>query len=88
MKALNLTHGGFYTHFKSKGAVLGARLQQVETALRIENDDEQSVVLMSTLAGARALARSVESAQLATRLLNGVRASLKKQISAGEKAGQ
>jgi AcrR family transcriptional regulator len=37
-------------------AVLGPPLQQVETALGIENADEQSTVLMSTLVGALVLA--------------------------------
>ena len=156
MKALDLTHGGFYAHFKSKhelvekalqaaaaeldahcemlfsqerpldafidsylsewhqtspdqgcplttmsselglkgqhspttDAVLGARLKQVETALGSANADEQSLVLMSTLVGALVLARSVESTQLATRILDVVRASLKAQVAEVEKAGQ
>ncbi|NWA81900.1 TetR/AcrR family transcriptional regulator [Pseudomonas sp. D2002] len=156
MKALDLTHGGFYAHFKSKhelvekalqaaaaeldahcemlfsqerpldafidsylsewhqtspdqgcplttmsselglrgqhspttDAVLGARLKQVEAALGSANADEQSLVLMSTLVGALVLARSVESTQLATRILDVVRASLKAQVAEAEKAGQ
>ncbi|MFL1502533.1 TetR/AcrR family transcriptional regulator [Pseudomonas sp. O64] len=156
MKALNLTHGGFYSHFKSKDdlvekalqaaageldahcemlfsqerpleafidsylsewhkaspaegcplptmsselglrgqhssttdAVLGARLKQVETALGNANADEQSLVMMSTLVGALVLARSVESPQLATQIMNVVRASLKAQVAEDEKAGQ
>ncbi|NVZ21649.1 TetR/AcrR family transcriptional regulator [Pseudomonas costantinii] len=156
MRALNLTHGGFYAHFKSKDelvekalqaaateldthcdmlfsqvqpleafidsylserhqaspdqgcplptmsaelglrgqhspttdAVLGARLKQIEVALGGANADEQSLMVMSTLVGALVLARSVESAQLATRILEVVRESLKAQISKDEKAGQ
>ncbi len=156
MKALDLTHGGFYAHFKSKhelvekalqaaaaeldahcemlfsqerpldafidsylsewhqtspdqgcplttmsselglkgqhspttDAVLGARLKQVEAALGSANADEQSLVMMSTLVGALVLARSVESTQLATRILDVVRASLKAQVAEAEKAGQ
>lgn len=156
MKALNLTHGGFYAHFKSKDelvekalqaaaaeldahcemlfsqerpleafidsylsewhqtspdqgcplptmsselglrgqqspttdAVLGARLKQVEAALGSANADEQSLVMMSTLVGALVLARSVESPQLAKRIMDVVSASLKAQVSEDEKAGQ
>ncbi|MGU3309309.1 TetR/AcrR family transcriptional regulator [Pseudomonas sp. M5A4_2d] len=155
MKALNLTHGGFYAHFKSKDdlvekalqataaeldahcemlfsqerpldafidsylsewhqtspdkgcplptmsselglrgqpspttdAVLGARLKQVEAALGNADANEQSLMMMSTLVGALVLARSVESAELATQILNVVRAKLKAQVSAQEKAG-
>jgi AcrR family transcriptional regulator len=155
MKALNLTHGGFYAHFKSKDelvekalqataaeldahcealfnqerpldafidsylsewhqtspeqgcplptmsselgqrgqpspttdAVLGARLKQVEAALGNADADEQSLMLMSTLVGALVLARSVESAALATRILNVVRTTLKAQVVEQEKAG-
>ena len=154
MKALNLTHGGFYAHFKSKDelvekalqataaeldahcealfnqerpldafidsylsewhqtspeqgcplptmsselgqrgqpspttdAVLGARLKQVEAALGNADADEQSLMLMSTLVGALVLARSVESAALATRILNVVRTTLKAQVVEQEKA--
>ncbi|WP_339560297.1 TetR/AcrR family transcriptional regulator [Pseudomonas sp. EA_65y_Pfl1_P113] len=78
IKALNLTHGGFYAHFKSMSselglrgqhsattdAVLGARLKQIETALGNEQDDAQSLVMMSTLVGALVLARSVEDKAL------------------------
>lgn len=156
MKALNLTHGGFYAHFKSKDElvekalqeaaaqldehceqlfsqerpleafidsylsewhqtspdqgcplttmssemglrgqnsrttdeVLNARLKQVETALGNPNDGEQSLVLMSTLVGALVLARSVESAELATRILEVVRGSLKAEVVDQKKAGQ
>ncbi|WP_455926902.1 TetR/AcrR family transcriptional regulator [Pseudomonas capeferrum] len=156
MKALNLTHGGFYAHFKSKDElvekalqeaaaqldehceqlfsqerpldafidsylsewhqtspdqgcplttmssemglrgqnsrttdeVLNARLKQVETALGNPNDGEQSLVLMSTLVGALVLARSVESAELATRILDVVRGSLKAELAEQKKAGQ
>lgn len=156
MKALDLTHGGFYAHFKSKNelvekalqaaaaeldahcemlfsqerpldafidsylsewhqtspdqgcplptmsaelglrgqhspttdAILGARLKQVEAALGSANADEQSLVMMSTLVGALVLARSLESAPLATRLMEVVRASLKAQVAEDEKAGQ
>ncbi|NWC95272.1 MULTISPECIES: TetR/AcrR family transcriptional regulator [unclassified Pseudomonas] len=156
MKSLNLTHGGFYAHFKSKDElvekalqaaaaeldvhcemlfnqerpleafidsylsewhqtspdqgcplttmssemglrgqnsrttdeVLNARLKQVETALGNPNDGEQSLVLMSTLVGALVLARSVESAELATRILEVVRGSLKAELAEQKKAGQ
>lgn len=154
MKALNLTHGGFYAHFKSKDelveealraaavdahckmlfsqeepleafidsylsewlrgspdqgcplptmsaelelrgqqspstdAVLGSRLKQVEAALGSANAHEQRMVVMSTLVGALILARSVESAQLATRILDVDRESLKAQALDKEKAGQ
>lgn len=156
MKALNLTHGGFYAHFKSKDElvekalqaaaaeldahcemlfsqerpleafidsylsewhqtspdqgcplttmssemglrgqnsrttdeVLNARLKQVETALGNPNAGEQSLVLMSTLVGALVLARSVESAELATRILDVVRGSLKAEFFGLKKAGQ
>ena len=155
MKALGLTHGGFYSHFSSKDelvekalqaageeldaqcamlfaedrpldafidsylsewhqtspdkgcplptmsselglrgqpspttdAVLGARLKQVEAALGNADANEQSLMMMSTLVGALVLARSVESAELATQILNVVRAKLKAQVSAQEKAG-
>lgn len=156
MKALNLTHGGFYAHFKSKDElvetalqaaaadldvhcdmlfsqqhplhafidsylsewhltspdqgcplptmsaelglreqpstttdeVLCARLKQIETALRNGRGDEESLVMMATLVGALVLARGVESAELATRIMDVVRGSLKAQVSDGEKAGQ
>ena len=48
----------------------------------------KSLVMMSTLVGALVLARSVESAQLATRIMDVVNASLKAQVSKDEKAGQ
>ena len=44
-------------------------------------------MLMSTLVGALVLARSVESAALATRILNVVRTTLKAQVVEQEKAG-
>jgi|SRR5471030_2823545 len=156
MKSLNLTHGGFYAHFKSKDElvekalqeaaaqldehceqlfseerpldafidsylsewhqtsphegcplttmsselglrgqnsrttdeVLNARLKQVEAALGSPNAGEQSLVLMSTLVGALVLARSVESTELATRILDVVRESLKAEIVDQKKAGQ
>lgn len=145
MKALNLTHGGFYAHFKSKDelvekalqaaaaeldahcemlfsqerpleafidsylsewhhtspdqgcplptmsselgqrgqqspttdTVLDARLKQIKTALASPSADEQSLVIMSTLVGALVLARSVDNPELATRILDVVRESLK-----------
>ncbi len=148
MKALNLTHGGFYAHFKSKDelvekalhaaaeeldahcamlfsqerpleafidsylsewhqtspdqgcplptmsselgqrgqsspttdTVLTARLKQVEAALANPNAEEQSLVMMSTLVGALVLARSVNSAELAARILDVVRTNLKTQV--------
>lgn len=160
MKALNLTHGGFYAHFKSKGelvekalqaaaaeldahcemlfsqerpleafidsylsewhhtspdqgcplptmsselgqrgqqspttdTVLDARLKQIETALASPSADEQSLVIMSTLVGALVLARSVDNPELATRILDVVRESLKTGINTAtadaKKAGQ
>jgi AcrR family transcriptional regulator len=156
MKALNLTHGGFYAHFKSKDElvekalqaaaaeldvhcemlfsqerpleafidsylsewhqtspdqgcplttmssemglrgqnsrttddVLNARLKQVEAALGSPNAGEQSLVLMSTLVGALVLARSVESAELATRILDVVRGSLKAEVVEQKEAGR
>ncbi len=156
MKALNLTHGGFYAHFRSKDelvekalqaaaaeldahcdtlfsqeqpldafidnylsewhqssssegcplptmsselglkgqhsattdAILGARLKQIETALGNGHGDEQSLVMMSTLVGALVLARSVQDTQLAVRILDVVRESLKAQVAADQKAGQ
>lgn len=149
MKALDLTHGGFYAHFKSKNelvekalqsaaaeldvhcemlfsqekpleafidsylsewhqtsphqgcplptmsselglrgehsattdAVLNARLKQIEIALGEGHGDAQGLVLMSTLVGALVLARSVKDAQLATRIMDVVRDSLKTQIT-------
>lgn len=159
MKALNLTHGGFYAHFKSKDelvekalqaasaeldahcamlfsqerpleafidsylskwhhtfpdqgcplptmsselgqrgqqspttdTVLDARLKQIETALGSPSADEQSLVIMSTLVGALVLARSVENPELAARILDVVRQSLKAEVNtatATKKAGQ
>ncbi|MDY0835417.1 TetR/AcrR family transcriptional regulator [Pseudomonas sp. SED1] len=156
MKALNLTHGGFYAHFKSKDElvekalqaaaaeldahceklfsqerpleafidsylsewhqtspdqgcplttmssemglrgqhsrttdeVLNARLKQVEAALGSPNAGQQSLVLMSTLVGALVLSRSVESAELATRILDGVRGCLKAEVVEQKKAGR
>ncbi|ETK14396.1 TetR family transcriptional regulator [Pseudomonas sp. FH4] len=160
MKALNLTHGGFYAHFKSKDelvekalqaaateldahcemlfsqerpleafidsylsewhhtspdqgcplptmsselgqrgqqspttdTVLDARLKQIETALASPSADEQSLVIMSTLVGALVLARSVDNPELATRILDVVRESLKTGINTAtadaKKAGQ
>lgn len=156
MKALNLTHGGFYAHFKSKDElvekalqaaaaeldahcamlfsqerpleafidsylsewhqtsphegcplttmssemglrgqhsrttddVLNARLKQVEAALGSPNAGQQSLVLMSTLVGALVLSRSVESSELATRILDGVRGSLKAEVVEQKKAGR
>lgn len=158
MKALNLTHGGFYAHFASKDelvekalqfaaaeldahcemlfsqerpleafidsylsewhhtspgegcplptmsselglrgqqsattdAVLGARLKQIEAALADGRGDTQGLLLMSTLVGALVLARSVENPDLAARIMDVVRDSLKAQICEpeDEKAGQ
>lgn len=156
MKALDLTHGGFYAHFKSKDelvekalqaaaaeledhcdmlfsqerpldafidsylsewhltspaegcplptmsselglrgqhsattdAVLGARLKQIETALGDGLGDEQALVMMSTLVGALVLARSVEDAALAQRIMGAVRDNLKALNLEGKKADQ
>jgi TetR/AcrR family transcriptional repressor of nem operon len=68
--------------------VLNARLKQVETALGNPNAEEQSLVLMSTLVGALVLARSVESAELAARILDVVRGSLKAEVVEQKKAGR
>jgi len=146
MKALGLTHGGFYSHFKSKDeliekalqaageevsercavlfaqerplqafidaylsewhktsphegcplptmsselglrgqasptsdVVLNARLQQVEHALGSEDGADQSLIIMSTLVGALLLSRSVESPELAQRILDVTREHLNK----------
>jgi hypothetical protein len=43
---------------------------------------------MSTLVGALVLSRSVESAELATRILDGVRGSLKAEVVEQKKAGR
>lgn len=156
MKALDLTHGGFYAHFKSKDelvdkallaaaaeldahcamlfsqerpldafidnylsqwhqtspgegcplptmsselglrgqhssvtdAVLEARLTQIDSALEQPKGDHESLVLMSTLVGALVLARSVESPELAARILEVVGGCLKEQVSDKQKAGQ
>ncbi|MGF6094383.1 TetR/AcrR family transcriptional regulator [Pseudomonas sp. 18175] len=156
MKALNLTHGGFYAHFKSKDelvekalqaaaaeldahcdmlfsqeqpleafidsylsewhltspdegcplptmssemglrgqhsattdAVLGARLEQIETALADGRGNAESLVIMSTLVGALVLARSVENPALAAQIMEVVRDSLKTKIADNEKADQ
>jgi len=156
MKALNLTHGGFYAHFKSKDelvekalqaaaaeldahcdrlfsqerpleafidsylsewhltspaegcplptmsselglrgqhsattdAVLNARLKQIETALGDDRGDERALVMMSTLVGALVLARSVESPEMTTRIMDVVRDSLKALNLEDEKTGQ
>lgn len=156
MKALDLTHGGFYAHFKSKDelvekallasvaeldahcetlfsqerpldafidsylsdwhhsspdqgcplptmcselglrgqpspitdAVLDARLKQIETALGEGRGDAQGLMMISTLVGALVLARSVENPQLATRIMDVVRDTLKTQIREDQKADQ
>ncbi|AZC19886.1 MULTISPECIES: TetR/AcrR family transcriptional regulator [Pseudomonas] len=147
MKALGLTHGGFYSHFSSKDelveealcsaaqdldahcaklfaqehplqafidnylsewhqesphlgcplptmsselgqrgqpsattdAVLKARLAQVEATLDGEDKPKRSLMIMSTLAGALMLSRSVENPQLAAQILEVVREGLKEQ---------
>lgn len=72
--------------------VLDARLKQIETALGSPNADEQSLVMMSTLVGALVLARSVENPELAARILDVVRQSLKTEVNTAtanaKKAGQ
>lgn len=155
MKALDLTHGGFYAHFKSKDelvdkalmaaaaeldahcamlfsqerpldafidnylsqwhqtspgegcplptmselglrgqhspvtdAVLEARLTQIDSALEHPKGEHESLALMSTLVGALVLARSVESSELAARILEVVGGCLKAQVSDKQKAGQ
>jgi AcrR family transcriptional regulator len=146
MKALGLTHGGFYSHFKSKdelvekalqaaGAeveivcaelfaqerpleafidaylsewhqtsphegcplptmsselglrgqpsptsdeVLNALLEQIQGTLEGEGAADQSIFIMSAMVGALLLSRSVESADLAQRILDVTREFLKK----------
>jgi hypothetical protein len=75
-------------HSATTDAVLGARLQQIETALGDGQRDAQSLVMMSTLVGALVLARSVEDEALAMRIMDVVRDSLKNQVAEDEKAGQ
>ncbi|TWC57010.1 TetR family transcriptional regulator [Pseudomonas sp. SJZ080] len=145
MKALGLTHGGFYSHFKSKDelvekalqaageqcdavcaelfaqehpleafidtylsewhqtspdqgcplptmsselglrgqpsptsdVVLNARLEQIQGTLEGENAADQSIFIMSALVGALLLSRSVESPELAQRILDITRTFLK-----------
>ena len=145
MKALGLTHGGFYSHFKSKDelvekalqaageqvdvicaelfdqdrpleafidaylsewhqtspdegcplptmsselglrgqpsptsdVVLNARLEQIQGTLEGEDAADQSILIMSALVGALLLSRSVESPELAQRILDVTRAFLK-----------
>jgi hypothetical protein len=68
--------------------VLDARIKQIETALGEGRADAQALVMMSTLVGAPVLARSVENPQLATRIMDVVRDTLKTQIREDEKADQ
>ena len=68
--------------------MLKARLNQIEAALENPNADRQSLVMMSTLVGALVLARSVKSTELATRIMDVVRESLKTQVHNVEKADQ
>ena len=145
MKALGLTHGGFYSHFKSKDelvekalqaageqcdvtcaqlfaqehpleafidtylsewhqtspdegcplptmsselglrgqpsptsdVVLNARLEQIQGTLEGEDASDQSIFIMSALVGALLLSRSVESPELAQRVLDITRTFLK-----------
>ena len=145
MKALGLTHGGFYSHFKSKDelvekalqaagdqcdavcaelfaqehpleafidtylsewhqtspdegcplptmsselglrgqpsptsdVVLNARLEQIQGTLEGEDATDQSIFIMSALVGALLLSRSVESPELAQRILDITRTFLK-----------
>ena len=145
MKALGLTHGGFYSHFKSKDelvekalqaageqcdvtcaqlfaqvhpleafidtylsewhqtspdegcplptmsselglrgqpsptsdVVLNARLEQIQGTLEGEDAADQSIFIMSALVGALLLSRSVESPELAQRVLDITRTFLK-----------
>lgn len=145
MKALGLTHGGFYSHFKSKDelvekalqaageqcdvtcaqlfaqehpleafidtylsewhqtspdegcplptmsselglrgqpsptsdVVLNARLEQIQGTLEGEDAADQSIFIMSALVGALLLSRSVESPELAQRILDITRTFLK-----------
>ncbi len=156
MKALNLTHGGFYAHFRSKDelvekalqaaaaeldahcemlfsqerpleafidsylsewhqnspsegcplttmspelglrgqhsattdSVLSARVQQIEAVLEDGHGDGSGLVMMSTLVGALVLARSVEDPEMALRILDVVRQSLKAKIPEDQKASQ
>jgi AcrR family transcriptional regulator len=149
MKALGLTHGGFYSHFKSKDelvekalqaageqcdvicaelfaqerpletfidtylsqwhqtsphegcplptmsselglrgqpsptsdAVLHARLEQVQGTLEGEDAADRSIFIMSALVGALLLSRSVESPELAQRILDVTGTFLKQPLA-------
>ena len=74
-------------HNPTTGAVLDARLKQVEAALG-DSANEQRLVVMSTLVGVLMLARSIGNDQLSTRIMDVVRESLKTRALAKGKAGQ
>lgn len=75
-------------HSSTTDAVLETRLKQVESVLKSENSNEQSLVLMSNLVGALVLVRSVENPEPATRIMKVVRGALKDKVSDEEKASQ
>jgi hypothetical protein len=58
--------------------VLNARLEQIQGTLEGEDAADQSIFIMSALVGALLLSRSVESAELAQRILDVTREFLKK----------
>lgn len=57
--------------------VIEARLEQVQSTLEGETAADRSIVIMATLVGALVLARSVENPELAQRILDVTRHSLK-----------
>ena len=75
-------------HLTSPEQVLDARLKQIETGLGEGCRDAESLVMMSTLVGALVLARSAEDPQLARRIMDVVRESLKTQNPEDKKADQ
>ena len=58
--------------------VLNARLEQIQGTLEGEDAADQSIFIMSAMVGALLLSRSVESADLAQRILDVTRDFLKK----------
>lgn len=57
--------------------VLNARLEQIQGTLEGEDAADQSIFIMSALVGALLLSRSVESPELAQRILDITRTFLK-----------
>ncbi|MNG36023.1 hypothetical protein D3C84_1229230 [compost metagenome] len=58
--------------------VLNARLEQIQGTLEGDDAADQSIFIMSAMVGALLLSRSVESADLAQRILDVTRDFLKK----------